>query len=79
MFYFNSWFALVAPKGTPKPIVDKLYDTMKRSLDDPETRKQLVAQGMTIRGTTPAEFGSALKDQFALYRKVIQTNNIKAD
>jgi len=78
-FFFNSWFAIVAPKGTPRPVVDRLYGAMKTSLDDPETRKQLTAQGMTIRGSTPADFGSALKDQFALYKQVIQTNGIKVD
>jgi tripartite-type tricarboxylate transporter receptor subunit TctC len=78
-FFFNSWFAMVAPKGTPKPIVDRLYHAMKTSLDDADTRKQLVAQGMTIRGSTPAEFGTALKSQFNLYKQVIQTNNIKVD
>jgi len=78
-FFFNSWFAIVAPKGTPKPIVDRLHDAMKVALADPDTRKQLVAQGMTLRGSTPAEFAAALKDQHALYRKVIQSNNIKAD
>ncbi|MCZ2495169.1 tripartite tricarboxylate transporter substrate binding protein [Xylophilus sp. Kf1] len=78
-FFFNSWFAIVAPKGTPKPIVDRLYDAVKVSLADPDTRRQLTAQGMTIRGSTPVEFGSALKDQFALYRQVIQANNIKVD
>ena len=52
---------------------------MKLALADPDTRKQLVAQGMTLRGSTPAEFAAALKDQHALYRKVIQSNNIKAD
>ncbi|MDM0029965.1 Bug family tripartite tricarboxylate transporter substrate binding protein [Variovorax saccharolyticus] len=78
-FFFNSWLALVAPKGTPAPIIDRLYSSMRRSLDDAETRKQLVGLGITIRGSTPSEFGSALKDQYALYRKVIQDNNIKAD
>lgn len=78
-FFFNSWFAIVAPKGTPKPIVDRLYGAMKTSLEDPEVRKQLVAQGLTIRGTKPDEFAAALKNQFALYRKVIQENHIKAD
>ncbi|MBO9647975.1 MAG: tripartite tricarboxylate transporter substrate binding protein [Variovorax sp.] len=78
-FYFNSWFALVAPKGTPAPVIDRLYTSMRKSLDDAETRKQLVNLGITVRGTTPAEFGAALKDQYALYRKVIQSNNIKAD
>jgi len=78
-FFFNSWFAIVAPKGTPKPIVDRLYDAVKSALADPETRKQLMGQGMTLRGSPPAEFAAALKDQHALYRKVIQSNNIKAD
>lgn len=77
-FLFNSWFAIVAPKGTPKLIVDRLYTAMKKSLGDPEVKKQLTAQGLTIRGTTPAEFGAELKDQYARYRKVIQSNNIKA-
>jgi tripartite-type tricarboxylate transporter receptor subunit TctC len=76
---FNSWFALVAPKGTPGPVVDRLYASVRRSLDDADTRKQLVALGITIRGSTPAEFGAALKDQYALYRKVILDNKIKAD
>jgi tripartite-type tricarboxylate transporter receptor subunit TctC len=78
-FQFNSWFALVAPKGTPAPIVERLNDAMKKSLADPATRKQLTDQGMTVRGTSAAEFASALKDQYALYRQVIQTNQIKAD
>jgi tripartite-type tricarboxylate transporter receptor subunit TctC len=78
-FQFNSWFALVAPKGTPAPIVERLNAAMRKSLADPDTRKQLTDQGMTIRGTSPAEFASALKDQYALYRQVIQTNRIKAD
>jgi tripartite-type tricarboxylate transporter receptor subunit TctC len=78
-FNFNSWFALVAPKGTPGPIVDRLYASVRRSLDDADTRRQLVALGITLRGSTPAEFGAALKDQYALYRKVILDNKIKAD
>ncbi|MEH3086019.1 MAG: tripartite tricarboxylate transporter substrate binding protein [Xylophilus ampelinus] len=78
-FLFNSWFAIVAPKGTPQPIVDRLYAAVRKSLDDADTRKQLTAQGMTIRGTPPAEFGAALKDQFALYKQVIQANQIKVD
>ncbi|QHI98318.1 tripartite tricarboxylate transporter substrate binding protein [Xylophilus rhododendri] len=78
-FNFNSWFALVAPKGTPRAVVDRLYRSVKTSLDDPDTRRQLVAQGMTIRGSSPGEFGVALQEQFQLYRKVIQANNIKAE
>jgi tripartite-type tricarboxylate transporter receptor subunit TctC len=78
-FYFNSWFAMVAPKGTPKEIVDRLHAAMRSALDDPDTNAKLVGLGITVRGTSPEDFGRAIGEQYALYRKVIQANNIKAD
>ena len=78
-FYFNSWFAMVVPKGTPKEIVDRLHAAMRSALDDPDTNAKLVSLGITVRGTSPEEFGRAIGEQYALYRKVIQANNIKAD
>jgi len=78
-FHFNSWFAMVAPKGTPKEIIDRLHAAMRSALDDPDTNAKLVSLGITVRGTSPEEFGRAIGEQYALYRKVIQANNIKAD
>jgi len=78
-FYFNSWFAMVAPKGTPKEIIDRLHAAMRSALDDPDTNAKLVGLGITVRGTSPEDFGRAIGEQYALYRKVIQANNIKAD
>jgi tripartite-type tricarboxylate transporter receptor subunit TctC len=78
-FTFNSWFAMVAPAGTPKDIVARLNTEITRALDDPATRDKLVALGVTPRGTNAAEFGEATKAQFELYRKLIQEQGIKAD
>ena len=78
-FYFNSWFAMVAPKGTPKEIIARLHAAMRSALDDPDTNAKLVGLGITVRGTSPEDFGRAIGEQHALYRKVIQANNIKAD
>jgi tripartite-type tricarboxylate transporter receptor subunit TctC len=78
-FYFNSWFAMVLPTGTPKDIVDKLHSEMKKALADTETRDKLTSIGITLRGSTPAELGAATKEQFALYKKLIADNNIKAE
>lgn len=78
-FFFNSWFALVAPKGTPKEIIDRQYTAVRHALDDPDTNAKLVAQGITVRGMPPDEFGRAIAAQYELYRKVIQANNIKVD
>jgi tripartite-type tricarboxylate transporter receptor subunit TctC len=78
-FFFNSWFAMVAPAGTPKDVIDRLQAEMKRALADPVTRDKLVALGLTIRGSTPSELTVATRDQFNMYRKLIQDNQIKAD
>ncbi len=78
-FYFNSWFAMVVPKGTPKPIVDRLYSEVQKALADKETRDKLSALGMTLRGTSPADMGEALRAQYAMYKKLIEDNNIQAE
>ncbi len=78
-FFFNSWFAMVVPTGTPKDIVDRLNSEMRKALADPETRDKLVALGVTLRGSSAQELGVATKAQFEMYRKLIQDNNIKSD
>ncbi len=78
-FFFNSWFAMVVPTGTPKNIVERLNAEMRKALADPETRDKLVALGMTLRGSSAPELGAATKEQFNLYHKLIQDNGIKAE
>lgn len=46
-FIFSAWNAMVAPKGTPKAIVDKLVDALNKALDDPATTKRYVELGST--------------------------------
>jgi tripartite-type tricarboxylate transporter receptor subunit TctC len=48
-------------------------------MDNADTRDRFAKLGITIRGTTPAEFEEALKKQYELYGKVIKDNNIKAE
>ncbi len=78
-FTFNSWFAMVAPAGTPAAVVKRLNDAVRAAVADPATRDKLLAIGVTPRGTTAAEFGTATKAQFELYRKLIQEKGISAD
>ena len=78
-YFFNSWFATVLPAGTPADIVNRLHAAMTQALADGPTRDKLVGFGLTLRGSTPAELGSATRDQFELYRKLIQEHGIKAD
>ncbi|MBI2770897.1 MAG: tripartite tricarboxylate transporter substrate binding protein [Burkholderiales bacterium] len=78
-FEFNSWFALMAPAGTPKPILAQLAAEVQKALADPEVREKLNAQGLTPRGTTPDELGTAMRAQLAKYGELIKKNGITAE
>jgi tripartite-type tricarboxylate transporter receptor subunit TctC len=78
-FEFNSWFALMAPAGTPKDITHRLAAEIQKALADPEVREKLNAQGLTSRGSTPEELGTAMRAQLAKYGALIRQNNITAD
>ncbi len=78
-FEFNSWFTLMAPAGTPRPIVDALAASVRKALADPEVRGKLAAQGLTPRGSSPEELGAATRAQLARYGELIRRNNITAD
>src|SRR5437762_3705284 len=76
-FEFNSWFALMAPARTPKPIIARLNEEVQKALADPEVRERLNAQGLTIQGSTPEELGTATRAQLAKYARVMKEANIK--
>lgn len=78
-FEFNSWFTVMVPAGTPKPIVQFLSAEIAKALADPEVREKLNAQGLTPRGTTPEELGTATRAQLAKYGELIRKNGITAE
>ena len=78
-FEFNSWFAMMAPAGTPKPILQYLSAEVTRALADPEVREKLNAQGLTPRGTTPDDLGKAMRVQLTRYGDLIRQNGITAE
>ena len=78
-FEFNSWFAVMAPAGTPKEIVTRLNTEIVKALADPEVRANLIAQGLTPRGSSPSELGAATKDQLAKYARLIKQAGITAE
>ncbi len=78
-FEFNSWFALMAPGGTPKAIVQTLQAEVSKALDDPEVREKLIAQGLTPRGTSPDELAKAMRAQLARYGVLIKQAGITAE
>jgi tripartite-type tricarboxylate transporter receptor subunit TctC len=77
-FEFKSWFAMLAPKGTPAELTHRLAHEVKKALTDLEVQAKLDAQGLMPRGTTPEELGAATKAQFAKYGELIR-NGIVAE
>jgi tripartite-type tricarboxylate transporter receptor subunit TctC len=78
-FEFNSWFALMAPAGTPKAILQTLHSEITKALADPEVREKFNAQGLTPRGTSPDELAKAMRAQLARYGALIKQAGITAD
>jgi len=78
-FEFNSWFALMAPANTPKPIVKQLHQEVSKALGDTAVRDQLMGLGLTPRGTSPDELGAALRAQLARYEALIKQAGISVD
>jgi tripartite-type tricarboxylate transporter receptor subunit TctC len=71
------WFGLLAPAGTPKPIVDRINRDVVASLNLPEARDALLAQGAEPVPTTPQEFDTFLKAEIRKWGKVIKDAGIK--
>ena len=78
-FEFNSWFALMAPAGTPKAIVSQLAAEVQKALLDADVRDKLSAQSLTPRGSSPEELGTATRAQLAKYGELIRKNGITAE
>jgi tripartite-type tricarboxylate transporter receptor subunit TctC len=67
-----TWFALVAPAGTPRDIVVRLNAEVKRQLDLPDTQRRFVELGMSSETSTPEALDSYIKSEIAKWAKVIK-------
>jgi len=78
-YQFKLWYGLVAPAGTPKPIVDKLNADLRKTMASPEVREKLASIGGTYNVGSPDEMASLLKTELANWTKLAADVGIKAD
>lgn len=78
-FESASIYALMAPRGTPAPIVDKLAAEIGRILREPAAQKTLSSLGMDVIGSTPDQLAALMRAEAARYEKIIKDARIKAD
>ena len=77
-FDSTTWVGVVAPAGTPKPIIDKIAAAFASASQQPEIRRQLENLGATPAGNTPAEFLEFLKADRARWERVAKAANLFA-
>jgi tripartite-type tricarboxylate transporter receptor subunit TctC len=81
-FQVSAWNALFAPKGTPKPTIDKLNAALGKALDDPKTRSRLLELGSDIpegEGRTPQALAELVKNEVARWTPILQASGIVAN
>ena len=71
------WYGVLAPRGTPKPIVAKLHAGLVKTLNTPATRDRLTEQGVESVGSTPEEFAVTIREEWIKWGKVIATAGLK--
>ena len=78
-FESSSFYGLLAPAATPRPIIDKLYTELARIIKSPESMERLAGVGAIPVANTPEQFAEATRIEVAKWAKVTKENGIKAD
>lgn len=78
-FEVTTWYALWGIKGTPQPILDKMYAENVKALNDPEIKKIWETQGATVGGLPPKEFATFISSEITKWGKVVKDSGIKID
>jgi tripartite-type tricarboxylate transporter receptor subunit TctC len=78
-FEASSWFGLLAPAGTPQPVIAKLNAEVAKWLASPEAKEKLLAQGAIAAGGTPEDFARHIAAETAKWQKVVKDSGAKID
>ena len=78
-FEASSWFGLLAPAGTPQPVIAKLNSEIAKWLASPEAKEKLLAQGAIAAGGTPEDFARHIAAETAKWQKVVKESGAKID
>jgi tripartite-type tricarboxylate transporter receptor subunit TctC len=73
------WLGLLAPKGTPAAVVERLHREVIAALAAPEVRSYMTEASIEVVGSTPAEFDSFFREERERWAKVIKDTGAKID
>ena len=75
----SGWYGMLAPRATPKRIIEKLNSEVRRILAEPAVRSKLMSDGAEVVGSTPHEFSRAIQEGIEKWGRVIKLADIKVD
>ena len=78
-FELTGWYGLLAPAGTPSPVVNRLNVDLVKTLNVADVQEKLVDQGLEVSTSTPREFADFLKAEIAKYARVVREAGVKVD
>jgi len=75
----NNWWGIVAPAGTPAPVLNRLHQEIAAILDAPDTRKRFELEGAEVLRMSPAQFGELIDAETAKWTRVVKDAKIRAE
>lgn len=76
-FVMPIWYGILAPAGTPRPIIDKLNSELHKALNAPDMKKKLAASGVDPLLSTPEEFAAFIRSETKRYAEVVRSAGLK--
>jgi tripartite-type tricarboxylate transporter receptor subunit TctC len=74
-----TWFALMAPHGTPAPIVQRMHAQLQKALASPDVQAKLADQGVTPGNMTPTQLGAFIRSETAKWGRIVKESGAKLD
>jgi tripartite-type tricarboxylate transporter receptor subunit TctC len=74
-----AWQGVIAPAGTPRPVVDQLNANIVKLLHEPETIKRLTGDGGQIITSTPDQFAAYIKSEIGRFAKIVKESGAKVE
>ena len=78
-FETESWVAMFAPAGTPKPVLDRLHGTLARLLGESSVKERFEAQGCDLVASTPEVLARRIRSDQAKWGKIVRDKNISVE
>ena len=75
----SAWYGLLAPAGTPRPIIETVQQQVRKALQSPAVQQQIAEQGSEAVGSTPEQFGAFIASEIRKWGAAVKAARAKVD